>query len=179
MMNSFAVRRSSLHLCAVLLAATISAACAASAPATEEAPVPVEDPALAGPVGEVERTTFADDLNVVLLAMTRLPTGIYYRDIEEGKGVPAMPGREVLMTYVAYLADGKEVDRTAPGARPLAFKVGEGQVIRGWDLGVRGMKTGGTRQLVVPSRYAYGSREVGKIPPNSVLVFVVRLDGVR
>jgi FKBP-type peptidyl-prolyl cis-trans isomerase len=57
--------------------------------------------------------------------------------------------------------------------------VGEGQVIRGWDLGVRGMKTGGTRQLVVPSRYAYGSREVGKIPPNSVLVFVVRLDGVR
>ncbi|MCC7002878.1 MAG: FKBP-type peptidyl-prolyl cis-trans isomerase [Gemmatimonadaceae bacterium] len=179
MTNSFSVRRSSRRLCSFLLVATMSAACAASAPATEEAPVPLEDPALAAPVGEVERTTFADDLNVVLLAMTRLPTGIYYRDIEEGNGVPAMPGREVLMTYVAYLSDGKEVDRTAPGARPLAFKVGEGQVIRGWDLGVRGMKTGGTRQLVVPSRYAYGSREVGKIPPNSVLVFVVRLDGVR
>ncbi|MFN0100431.1 MAG: FKBP-type peptidyl-prolyl cis-trans isomerase [Gemmatimonadaceae bacterium] len=171
--------RRTVQVFSYLLMATVAAACAASAPVTDDAPVPIVDPALAAPVGEVERTTFADDLNVVLLAMTRLSTGIYYRDIEEGKGVPAMPGREVLMTYVAYLADGTEVDRTAPGARPLAFKVGEGQVIRGWDLGVRGMKTGGTRQLVVPSRYAYASREVGKIPPNSVLVFVVRLDGVR
>jgi FK506-binding nuclear protein len=84
------------------------------------------------------------------------------------------------MTYIAYLADGTEVDRTASGARPLAFKVGEGQVIRGWDLGVRGMKTGGTRQIVVPSRYAYGSRgSPPKVPPNAVMVFLVRLDGVR
>lgn len=128
---------------------------------------------------QLEATTFAPDLNVVLLAMTRLPTGIYYRDIEEGTGVPAMPGREVLMSYIAYLADGTEVDRTAPGARPLAFEVGEGTVIRGWDLGVRGMRTGGTRQLVVPSRYAYGSRATGKVPANSVMVFVLRLDGVR
>lgn len=132
-----------------------------------------------GAPGQVETTTFADSLNVVLLAMTKLPTGIYYRDLEEGTGVPAMPGREVLMTYIAYLPDGTEVDRTPPGGRPLAFKVGEGQVIRGWDLGVRGMKTGGTRQLVVPSRFAYGNREVGKVPANSVLVFLVRLDGVR
>ncbi len=137
------------------------------------------DPALATREGEVERTQFAEDLNVVLLAMTRLPTGIYYRDVEEGTGVPAMPGREVYMTYIAYLADGTEVDRTAPGARPLLFKVGEGQVIRGWDLGVRGMKRGGTRQIVVPSRYAYGSRAVGKVPANSVMVFLVRLDRVQ
>ncbi len=142
-------------------------------------PDPLEDPALAVVQGEVERTTFGADLNVVLLAMTRLPTGIYYRDIEPGTGVPAMPGREVLMSYIAYLADGTEVDRTAPGARPLPFKVGEGQVIRGWDLGVRGMRTGGTRQLVVPSRYAYGPRGSAKVPPNAVMVFVIRLDGVR
>lgn len=128
---------------------------------------------------QLEATTFAPDLNVVLLAMTRMPTGIYYRDIEAGTGVPAMPGREVLMTYVAYLADGTEVDRTAAGARPLAFEVGKGTVIRGWDLGVRGMRTMGTRQLVVPARYAYGSRAVGKVPANAVMVFIVRLDGVR
>lgn len=129
--------------------------------------------------GEVERAVFAENLNVVLLAMTRLPTGIHYREIEEGTGVPASPGREVYMTYIAYLADGTEVDRTAPGARPLLFKVGEGTVIRGWDLGVRGMRTGGTRQLVVPSRYAYGNKAVGKVPANAVMVFVVRLDQVR
>ena len=129
--------------------------------------------------GEVENTTFAPDLNVVLLAMEKLPQGIYYRDMVEGEGVPAMPGREALISYVAYLADGTEVDRTAPGARPLRFTIGEGEVIRGWDLGVRGMRTGGMRQIVVPSRYAYGRQAVGKIPPNSVMVFFMRLDGVR
>lgn len=137
------------------------------------------DPAPAAAQGDVERVTFAEDLDVVLLAMTRLPTGIYHRDIEEGTGVAATAGREVLMSYIAYLADGTEVDRTAAGARPLAFRVGDGVVIRGWDLGVRGMRVGGTRQLVVPSRYAYGVRGSGKVPPNAVMVFVVRLDGVR
>ena len=85
----------------------------------------------------------------------------------------------MLVSYVAMLPDGTEIDRTAPGARPLAFKVGEGIVIRGWDLGVRGMRVGGTRQLVVPSRFAYGPRGTAKVPPNSVMVFVMRLDGVR
>ena len=160
------------------LGACAGSAVAGSAP-TPTFEVAVADAALAAPQGEVERTTFADDLNVVRLAMTRLPTGIYYRDVEEGTGVPATAGREVLMSYIAYLADGTEVDRTPPGARPLAFKVGDGVVIRGWDLGVRGMRVGGTRQLVVPSRYAYGPRGNAKVPPNSVMVFVVRLDGVR
>jgi FKBP-type peptidyl-prolyl cis-trans isomerase len=137
------------------------------------------DGAVAGRQGEVERTVFAEELNIVLPEMTRSSAGIYYREIEEGTGVPASPGREVYVTYIAYLADGTEVDRTAPGARPLLFKVGEGIVIRGWDLGVRGMRTGGTRQLVVPSRYAYGNRAVGNVPPNAVMVFVIRLDRVR
>jgi FKBP-type peptidyl-prolyl cis-trans isomerase len=169
-------------MCTVAFTVACGGAPAGAAPApampNAEAAIPV-DAALAAAPGEVEQTTFADDLNVVLLAMTRLPTGIYFRDIEPGTGVVAAPGREVLMSYIAYLANGTEVDRTAPGARPLAFKVGDGVVIRGWDLGVRGMRVGGTRQLVVPSRFAYGPRAVGKIPPNSVMVFVVRLDGVR
>ena len=166
---------------AIACALAVLTACATATTTTPAATdaAPATDAALAAPQGEVERTTFADDLNVVLLAMTRLPTGIYYRDIEEGSGVPATPGREVLMSYIAYLADGTEVDRTPPGARPLAFKVGDGVVIRGWDLGVRGMKVGGTRQLVVPSRFAYGPRGSAKVPANSVMVFVVRLDGVR
>jgi FKBP-type peptidyl-prolyl cis-trans isomerase FkpA len=166
---------------AAIAAMSVAAgACGGGTGAAASAPTPAaETAALDARDEQLQATTFAPDLNVVLLAMTRLPTGIYYRDVEEGTGVPAMPGREVLMTYIAYLPDGTEVDRTAPGARPLAFTVGEGQVIRGWDLGVRGMRTGGTRQIVVPSRYAYGSRAVGKVPANSVMVFLVRLDGVR
>ena len=164
----------------VLLFATGSllVACGARGP-VREAAAPEGDRSLAVTQGEVERTAFADDLNVVLLAMTRLSTGIYYRDIEEGTGVPAASGREVSVSYIAYLANGTEVDRTASGARPLLFKVGEGVVIRGWDLGVRGMRRGGTRQLVVPSRYAYGTKQVGRVPANSVMVFVLRLDAVR
>lgn len=167
--------------CACVLAVfSFLGGCGGRRPVAEAPSVaPPVDPALAVTQGEVERTVFAEELNVVLLAMTRLSTGVYYRDIEEGTGVPASPGREVYMTYIAYLADGTEVDRTAPGARPLLFKVGDGVVIRGWDLGVRGMRTGGTRQLVVPSRYAYGAKQVGKVPANSVMVFVVRLDAVR
>ena len=157
---------------------TVSACGGARSPgAVDATDVPAEVAALGD--GEIENTTFAPDLNVVLLAMEKLPQGIYYRDMVEGEGVPAMPGREALISYVAYLADGTEVDRTAPGARPLSFTIGEGDVIRGWDLGVRGMRTGGMRQLVVPSRYAYGRQAVGKIPPNSVMVFFMRLDGVR
>ena len=158
--------------------AALLGSCGGAAPVAGR-PEPVVDPALAVTRGEVERTVFAEELNVVLLAMTRLPTGIYYRDIEEGTGVLASPGREVAVTYMAYLANGTEDDRTAPGARPLLFRVGDGVVIRGWDLGVRGMRTGGTRQLVVPSRYAYGTRRVGKVPPNAVMVFVLRLESVR
>lgn len=167
--------RTTLPLLVALAAACSGGGAAGGAPAPEAA---AADPALEAPQGEVERTVFAEELNVVLLAMTRLPTGIYYRDIEEGTGYPAQPGREVLVSYIAYLANGKEVDRTAPGARPLRFKLGEGVVIRGWDLGVRGMKVGGTRQLVVPPRYAYGARGTATVPPNSVMVFVMRLDGV-
>ena len=162
----------------LVVSATLSlSACGGVIPAAETPP-PVA-PALAVTQGEVERTVFAEELDVVLLAMTRLPPGVYYRDIEEGTGARASPGREVFMAYIAYLANGTEVDRTARGDGPLVFKVGEGTVIRGWDLGVRGMRTGGTRQLVVPSRYAYGSKAVGKVPANSVMVFVVRLDRVR
>ncbi len=170
--------RSMRRLLTALAGAALSACGGAAATTAETAPAPA-DAALAVPEGEVEKTAFAEELNVVLLAMTRLPTGIYYRDVEPGTGQQAAPGREVLMSYIAYLADGTEVDRTAPGARPLAFKVGEGVVIRGWDLGVRGMRVGGTRQLVVPSRYAYGPSGSAKVPANSVMVFVVRLDGVR
>lgn len=161
---------------AALLVALGAAACggAAAHGAPSSAPVPA-----AAPEGAVERTSFAAALDVSLGAMTRLPAGIYYRDIAEGSGVPARQGQEVLVSYIAYLANGTEVDRTPPGEPPIAFKLGDGVVIRGWDHGVRGMRVGGTRQLVVPPRHAYGARGTANVPPDAVMVFLIRLDGIR
>jgi FK506-binding nuclear protein len=71
------------------------------------------------------------------------------------------------------------VERSVPTEPPVRFRLGEGQVIRGWDVGMRGMRAGGTRLLVVPARLAYGSEGTDKVPPHAVLVFVISLDGVR
>ena len=156
--------------------------CRAAAPGAAVADgiegVAVAEAAAGGEASPVAGVVFAEALNVVPLAMERHPAGLLWRDIEVGTGTPAMPGREIRITYIAYLPDGTEVDRTPPGRPPLAFTLGNGTVIRGWDLGVRGMKVGGTRQLVIPPRLAYGARSVGRIPPNATLVFVVRLDRV-
>lgn len=152
-----------------LVLVVLSVGCRPAAMSDVEVAVPAE--AFAGVV-------FADELNVVPLAMERHPAGLLWRDIEPGTGTPASPGREVRMSYIAYLPDGTEVDRSPPNGPPLAFTLGNGTVIRGWDLGVRGMKVGGTRQLVVPPRLAYGARAVGRIPANATLVFVVRLERV-
>ena len=161
------------------LAAIGCRSAAPNAALTDEiAGAPVVEAAAGGAVSPFAGIEFAEALNVVPLAMERHPAGLLWRDIEVGTGTPAMPGREIRMTYIAYLPDGTEVDRTPPGRPPLAFTLGNGTVIRGWDLGVRGMKVGGTRQLVIPPRLAYGARSVGRIPPNATLVFVVRLDRV-
>ena len=165
----------------VLTMTLVAIGCRSAAPnaaVTDEiAGAPVVE-AAAGEATPFAGIEFAEALNVVPLAMERHPAGLLWRDIEVGTGTPAMPGREVRMTYIAYLPDGTEVDRTPPGRPPLAFTLGNGTVIRGWDLGVRGMKVGGTRQLVIPPRLAYGARSVGRIPRNATLVFVVRLDRV-
>jgi FKBP-type peptidyl-prolyl cis-trans isomerase len=139
---------------------------------------PAQDrpPAAALPThGDPARTTFAAELGVDLATMRRLPSGVYVRDIEEGRGATAAPGRQVTLGYILYLADGAELER----ASTVGFVIGEGRVIRGWDVGMRGMRAGGTRLLVVPARLAYGSEGTEKVPPHAVLVFVVSLDAVR
>ena len=129
--------------------------------------------------GEPEHTAFAVELGVDLSTMRRLPSGVYIRDIEVGTGATAAPGREVTIRHIAYLADGTEVERSVAGESPVRFRVGARDVIRGWDAGLRGMRVGGTRLLVVPARLAYGARGKEKVPPNTVMVFVLVLDGVR
>ena len=98
----------------------------------------------------------------------------------------ASSGQTASVNYTGWLysesaADnkGKQFDSSI-GRGPFEFKLGSGQVIRGWDQGVQGMKVGGQRRLVLPPEFAYGSRGAGGvIPPNATLVFDVELLGVR
>ena len=119
-------------------------------------------------------TPFGVEAEVDPAELERHPRGFYFREVRLGLGQEAAPGRRVYVAYVVRLADGREVDRAEP-EEPVTFKLGDGGVIPALDAALRGMKPGGTRQLVVPSRLGYGARGNGPVPPGAVLVMMVTL----
>ena len=112
-------------------------------------------------------------------------TGLQYIDQKVGDGAEAISGKEVVVHYTGWLKTetgdkGTQFDSSVKRGDPFKFPLGAGMVIRGWDEGVQGMKIGGKRQLIIPSKLAYGSRGAGKlIPPDSDLIFDVELLEVR
>ena len=121
----------------------------------------------------IENTGFASSLNVNLAASTKTASGLYYRDLTVGTGATLTSGKQVGVYYRGSFPDGRQFDARQPPASAFSFSLGAGQVIPGWDEGLQGMKVGGSRQLIIPSRLAYGSTGYGPIPPNTNLVFVV------
>lgn len=134
--------------------------------------------AAAGPPA-IESASFAPALRIDVDAMTRTPSGLYIRDLRAGTGEEARRGARVRVHYAGWLADGTQIDARVPPDQPLEFRLGEREVIRGWDEGIAGMRVGGQRQLVVPPDLGYGARRTGPIPPGSYLVFLIELEGVR
>ena len=107
--------------------------------------------------------------------MIKTATGLEYEDILEGTGDEAVSGKKVSVHYTGTLTNGKQFDSSV-GRGPFGFNLGAGQVIKGWDEGVAGMKVGGKRKLVIPSHLGYGARGAGAdIGPNATLVFEVEL----
>ncbi|MFC2143303.1 FKBP-type peptidyl-prolyl cis-trans isomerase [Candidatus Aenigmatarchaeota archaeon] len=101
-------------------------------------------------------------------------------DTKEGKGKSARKGCKVSVHYTGMFENGKVFDSSRQRNEPFIFKLGNGEVIPGWDQGVVGMKIGGHRKLTVPSELAYGKEGVpGVIPPNSTLVFKIELIDVK
>lgn len=97
-----------------------------------------------------------------------------------GQGAEARLGQSVTVHYLGTLTDGKKFDSSRDRGEGFTFTLGAGQVIKGWDQGVAGMKIGGKRKLTIPPELGYGSRGFpGAIPPNSTLIFEVELLGVR
>jgi FKBP-type peptidyl-prolyl cis-trans isomerase len=106
-------------------------------------------------------------------------TGLKYTDLKPGTGAEAKPGDVVQVHYTGWLLDGTKFDSSLDRKEPFRFKLGAGQVIKGWDQGVSGMKVGGKRKLVIPPDLGYGRQGAGGvIPPGATLVFEVELLGV-
>jgi FKBP-type peptidyl-prolyl cis-trans isomerase len=111
---------------------------------------------------------------------TTTSSGLEYWDIKKGTGKVAEKGKKVSVHYTGWLTDGKEFDSSRDAGEPIQFDLGTGQVIKGWDEGIAGMKVGGKRQLRIPPALGYGSRGFGSsIPPNATLVFDVELMDVK
>ncbi len=101
-------------------------------------------------------------------------------ELTVGTGTEATKGRSVSVHYVGTLESGKKFDSSRDREEPFDFKLGAGMVIKGWDLGVAGMKVGGKRRLTIPSDLGYGDRGYpGVIPPRATLIFEVELLAVR
>lgn len=111
--------------------------------------------------------------------LTTTDSGLQYVDLTAGDGASPEKGQTVEVHYTGTLEDGTKFDSSRDRNRPFKFKIGVGQVIKGWDEGVASMKVGGRRKLVIPADLAYGSRGAGGvIPPDATLVFDVELLGV-
>jgi len=103
-------------------------------------------------------------------------SGLQYWEIKIGTGAVASDGDHVKVHYTGWFTDGKKFDSSVDAHQPYSFTLGKGDVIKGWDEGIRGMKVGGKRQLRIPPELAYGEAGFKKIvPPNATLIFDVQL----
>lgn len=111
--------------------------------------------------------------------MTTTPSGLQIEDTKPGTGATATKGKRVTVHYVGTLTNGKKFDSSRDRNEGFSFRLGAGEVIKGWDEGVEGMKVGQMRKLIIPPELGYGDRGFpGAIPPNSTLHFEVELVGV-
>lgn len=133
----------------------------------------VVSPAPSATPSPTERLPFP----VTTAVQEALPSGLGYTVVRAGAAdaQQAENGQTVTVHYTGWLVDGRTFDSSRPRQQPFRFKLGAGVVIRGWDEGVRGMRVGEWRKLVIPPRLAYGENGTRNIPPRSTLIFEVEL----
>jgi len=113
-------------------------------------------------------------------APTNSAGGLKFEVLKAGSGMEATAGKTVTVHYTGWLTDGTKFDSSVDRQEPFSFSLGAGQVIKGWDQGVQGMKLGEKRKLTIPPELGYGIQGAsGVIPPNATLVFEVELLDVK
>lgn len=112
--------------------------------------------------------------------LMRMADGLRKQELVSGTGEEATTGKTVSVHYTGTLSDGTRFDSSLDRGKPFSFRLGAGQVIKGWDLGILGMKVGAKCKLTIPPERGYGAKGfAGAIPPNATLVFEVERLGVR
>jgi len=132
--------------------------------------------------GQTAPTTPASSAQALLndISKTGSVTSLKTVDVTVGTGDEAATGDTLSVKYTGVLPDGTVFDATdLHGGQPFTFTLGAGQVIKGWDQGVLGMRVGGTRLVAIPPELGYGANSMGKIPANASLIFQVELVSVQ
>lgn len=149
-----------------IVAAASMAGCGEKAAQTQETQ-PVEDVAPAE-TAPAEGDAAAGDV-----------TELKIEDVKKGSGAAAKENDNITVHYTLSLTDGTKVESSRDGGQPATFALTKGQLIDGWVQGIPGMKVGGTRKLTIPPALGYGAQDMGKIPPNSTLVFDIELISIN
>jgi FKBP-type peptidyl-prolyl cis-trans isomerase FkpA len=120
---------------------------------------------------------------VVYVTLSRKPSEaadqLQTEDLVVGTGPEAKVGDRISVHYTGWLTDNTKFDSSLDSNQPYEFVLGQGDVIKGWDTGLVGMKVGGKRKLTIPPEMAYGEQGSGPIPPNSTLIFEVELLSIQ
>ncbi|KAK6348622.1 peptidylprolyl isomerase fpr4 [Orbilia javanica] len=140
----------------------------------EQGPTPNGNKSPATPVEKAKAEKAKDEKPTAQSSKSRTVDGVKIEDHKIGSGPEVRKGQKVSMRYIGKLTDGKMFDSNKKG-KPFTFNLGKGDVIKGWDIGIAGMKVGGERKLVIPPNLAYGNKTLPGIPKNSTLVFEVKL----
>ncbi len=156
----------SIGLCAALLAAS---------PVRAEGPPAAAAPADASAAAPQQADPFA---------VVKMPSGVEYKELAIGTGAKVYPGNTVGVQYTGWLQNpdgsrGAVFDSSRNTGLPLEFILGDGKVIRGWEIGMQGMRIGGKRRLIIPSSLAYGAKGTSSIPPYSTLIFDVEVVNLK
>ncbi len=133
----------------------------------------------AGTISGATANTTAAQITAAQDAQSKIMQNLKIKDVVAGTGAEAENGDLVTVNYVGTLDNGTKFDSSYDRHQPFSFTLGAAEVIKGWDLGVLGMKVGGTRDLTIPPELGYGDRQVATIPPNSTLHFMVELLSVQ